>query len=329
MVVEIPATLSSVLARYALDRPRLVGSFDASTRNDNLRIADARARHFVLRRHRRNQDPQRVRFQIGFQRHLEAYGFPAAAAVNARTADPVVVDEEGLPWALFEFVDGEHFDFGRLAQAQEAGRRLAEFHDLADRFAGVAVDSLLEEDVRRFVAKPREVVSELRSAFGNPSLDPELYDYQRRLETIAVSLHPERLDALPCGWLHNDYHGRNMLFRGDAMAALLDFDKLERGPRASDVVRGVLSFGRERRGSRALRPAFARAFLAAYRERRAISSEELAAMPLLAELASAPFAAIHLMLRASHEEPTTAIRRDLQNMRETEAQGQALREILT
>ena len=326
--MEPPATLGQVLARYALDQPRLVGAFDASTRNDNLRVVDAGGRQFVLRRYRRNRDPERVRFQIRFQRHLEAYRLPSAPAVEARTADPVVVDEEGLPWSLFEFVDGAHFDFSRPEQAREAGRRLAEFHDLADRFVGPATASLLEDDVRRFVAAPCEVVDELRAAYGTPSLELELRDFQRRLETIAEARDVERLDALPGGWLHNDYHGRNMLFRGDAMVALLDFDKLERGPRASDIVRGVLSFARERRGSRVLRPSFARGFLAGYRERRGISPEELAAMPALAELAFAPFAAICRMLQADHRDPVAHILSDLQDMRETEGQGAALRQIL-
>ena len=326
--MEPPATVGRVLALYPLDRPRAVGVFDASTRNDNLRVVDAGGRQFVLRRYRRNRDPERVRFQVRFQRHLEAYRVPSASAVEARTADPVVVDEEGFPWTLFEFVDGEHFDFSRAEQAREAGRRLAEFHDVADRFVGAATASLLEDDVRRFVATPRAVVDELRDAYGTPSLELELQDFQRRLETIATSLDVARLDALPAGWLHNDYHGRNMLFRGDAMVALLDFDKLERGPRASDIVRGVLSFARERRGSRVLRPGFARGFLAGYRERRGISPGELAAMPALAELAFAPFAAICRMLQADHQDPVAHIRSDLQDMRETEAQGAALRKIV-
>ena len=326
--MDSPAALASVLARYALDQPRFVGAFDAGTRNDNLRVVDSRGRAFAVRRYRRNRDPERVRFQIRFQRHLDALGFPVARVIESRTADPVVVDEEGFPWTLFELVVGEHFDFARLDQAREAGRRLAEFHDLADRFVAAAKASHLEEDVRRFVATPREVVDELRRAFGSSPLEPEFRRYRRRLEAISVSLPSGLLDALPTGWLHNDYHGRNTLFRDDGMVALLDFDKLERGPRASDIVRGVLSFGRERRGSRVLRPVVARGFLAGYRDRREISPEEIAAMPALAELASAPFEAIVRVLQADQEDPAAAIRRDLQNMRATETQAAVLREIL-
>lgn len=235
----------------------------------------------------------------------------------------MVLDEEGLPWALFGLVEGEHYDFGRLAHAREAGRRLAEFHDLTDRFAE-APRYHLDANLRRFVAAPREIAEGLRRDFGSAALEPEIRRYERRLEAIAASLPPDRFDALPAGWLHDDYHGRNMIFAGDEMVALLDFDKLQRDPRASDIVRGVVSFGRERRGSHTLRPDFVGAFLAGYRERREISREEIEAMPLLIELSWAPFAAIHHMLRADGATPTDAIHGDLDDMRAAERQGPAI-----
>lgn len=72
-----------------------------------------------------------------------------------------MVDEEGLPWALFGLVEGEHYGFGRLAHAREAGRRLAEFHDATNRIAG-APRYHLDVNLRRFVAAPREIIDGLR-----------------------------------------------------------------------------------------------------------------------------------------------------------------------
>jgi Ser/Thr protein kinase RdoA (MazF antagonist) len=85
-----------VLARYPLRDPRVVGAFDASTRNDNVRVVDARGAGAVLRRYRRNRDPRRARFQVCFQRQLEAAGFPVARTVESTSGEAVVVDEEGL-----------------------------------------------------------------------------------------------------------------------------------------------------------------------------------------------------------------------------------------
>jgi homoserine kinase type II len=321
--VELPRTLSSVLARYPLEDPRVVGAFDASTRNDNVRVVDARGGGAVLRRYRRNRDPERARFQIRFQQQLEAGGFPVARTFESTSGETVVVDEEGLPWALFGLVEGEHYDFGRLEHAREAGRRLAELHDVTDRFAE-APRYHLDANLRRFVAAPDEIAEGLRRDFGSAELEPDIRRYERRLEAIADALPPDRFDALPAGWLHDDYHGRNVIFAGDEMVALLDFDKLQRDPRASDIARGVVSFGRERRGSHALRPDFVGAFLAGYRERREISREEIEAMPLLIELAWAPFAAISHMLQADGKAPAAAMRRDLEDMRAAERQGPAI-----
>ena len=112
-------------------------------------------------------------------------------------------------------------------------------------------------------------------------------------------------------------------------SALLDFDKLERGPRASDIgPRGSQLRTRAPGLPRATPALRARFPPTGNRERRAIAREELAAMPALAELSEAPFVAICRMREANGEDPATAIRRDLQYMRETEDQGAALRRIL-
>jgi hypothetical protein len=74
------------------------------------------------------------------------------------------------------------------------------------------------------VAAPQEIADGLRRDFGSAELEPEIRRYERRLKAIAAALPPDRFDALPAGWPNDDYHGRNMIFAADEMAALLDFD---------------------------------------------------------------------------------------------------------
>jgi len=132
--VELPGTLAAVLAQYPLEDPRDLGAFDASTRNDNVR---------VLRRARRRGGapagpPQSRSGARAFPDSLPAAPrgrwLPRRADLESTSGEAVVVDEEGLPWALFGLVEGEHYGFGRLAHAREAGRRLAEFHDATNYF---------------------------------------------------------------------------------------------------------------------------------------------------------------------------------------------------
>ena len=83
---------------------------------------------------------------------------------------------------------------------------------------------------------------------------------------------PERFERLPSGWLHGDYHGRNLVFDGDRIIGLFDFDDADRGPYAHDIAGGMVKFGREGRGLVIPRPTFARAFLDGYESVRPLTA---------------------------------------------------------
>jgi len=112
---------------------RVVSPIEASTRNDSFLVADAGDRRYVLRRHRRNAEGPRVRFQLRFQQHLLSHSFPTSEILGSKLGDPLVAHESGL-WVLFAFVEGSEYDFSRMGQVREAARRLAEFHSVADSF---------------------------------------------------------------------------------------------------------------------------------------------------------------------------------------------------
>ncbi|OQR60857.1 phosphotransferase [Streptomyces maremycinicus] len=69
----------------------------------------------------------------------------------------------------------------------------------------------------------------------------------------------------PVGWVHGDFHPFNLLYRGDAPAAIVDWDRLGVQPRAEEAVRaaaiffvrpdGTLDLPRARRYARAYRRA--------------------------------------------------------------------------
>jgi len=75
-----------------------------------------------------------------------------------------------------------------------------------------------------------------------------------------------------------------MLFRGDEMSGLFDFDFVTEGPRVFDVGRGIFNFGREWRGSRVIRSDFCRAFLDGYTSRMPLSGEERTSLGFMAVL---------------------------------------------
>jgi Ser/Thr protein kinase RdoA (MazF antagonist) len=72
------------LRHYDFDRPRVVRAF-ASERNDNVLVEDAGGRCVVVRHYRRNQDPERIEFQLDVQQHLAACGVPKADVIRTRS----------------------------------------------------------------------------------------------------------------------------------------------------------------------------------------------------------------------------------------------------
>lgn len=223
---------------------------EGGTVNANF-IVDGR---WVLRRHDRNPDIERARLQARFQVHLDEQRFPVPRIVG----DPVRVD--GAVWSLSEFVEGPLFDFGRPMQIAEAGRRLAQLHDVARSFRAVHVPAGGRVWPLEWCAAPELHLQDVRETFGPRHIDEFARAVRHVLEITPVA----RTAELETQWVHGDYHGLNMIFDGDRLAALLDFDAVHVSSRVTDVARGMFSFGRERRGSTTLRPAVVREFLRNY-----------------------------------------------------------------
>ena len=135
------APIESILGMYPIRQASAVGLMEASNRNENYLVADEGGRQYVLRRYRRNRELARVAFQLRFQKHLLANGFPTAPIVLTKEGTDFVVHDD-IPWALFGFIEGSEYDFERMGQVAQAARRLAEFHAIADSFTNSIADAL-------------------------------------------------------------------------------------------------------------------------------------------------------------------------------------------
>ena len=131
--LSISETVGSVLAQYSLSEPKNIRLMEASNRNENFVILDANKNKYILRRYRRNDDRKRALFQLKLQQHLFDNNFPTSEIVKTTSNELIVIINETV-WALFTFMEGKEYDFSRLEQAAEAGRRLAQFHNILSSF---------------------------------------------------------------------------------------------------------------------------------------------------------------------------------------------------
>ncbi|MFF7641616.1 phosphotransferase [Streptomyces canus] len=79
----------------------------------------------------------------------------------------------------------------------------------------------------------------------------------------------------PVGWVHGDFHPFNLLYRGDAPAAIVDWDRLGVKPRAEEAVRAAAIFFVRPAGTLDLPRV--RAYARAYRRTAGATPSELAA----------------------------------------------------
>jgi Ser/Thr protein kinase RdoA (MazF antagonist) len=315
------AVTSSILAAYPFGRLAVVGAFDASFRNENWLVEDERGRRYVLRRNLQHAHVQRIAFQVRFQQHLRQHGFPTAAVVETRSGDPFVLDNEGVAWVLCTYIEGHEYDFGRIGQVAEAARRLAQFHAIAETFPGEAVMLEYQPPIRDWWMSAEENLQALEEMFAGVAVQDELTYLREWWRWVLAEWPLARLDVLPVGWAYGDYHGRNMVFVGDELRGLFDFDELERGPLVFDVARGVHMFGREARGSLRIRPEVARLFIAAYARDRALSREERAALPVMVAMYFPPDARYHRYCQQQRGEDIEArLRREVGIMRALRAE---------
>jgi Ser/Thr protein kinase RdoA (MazF antagonist) len=321
-------SISTVLAAYPLSHPRVVSPFEASTRNDLWLVEDKGNRRYVLTRHRQHRHPGRVEFQLRFQQHLYHNGFPTAEGVETRLGRLLVLTDDGIPWTLSTYITGDPYDFGRIDQVVEAARRLAQSHTTAKSFPGEEVVVEYYRPLRDWWVHADENVRALQESFVGIAVDEEISYLRDRNQWVLSEWPLERFNTLPVGWVHGDYHGRNMVFVGDELRGLFDFDDVTRWPLVYDVARAVYMFGREARGSFRIRPEVARRFVDEYEQYHGLSSEERAAVPMMIAMIFPNDVHYYRYCQWLGEDIEARLRREIRMMRALQAEIQGVREAL-
>ncbi len=174
---------------------------------------------FVLRMYRRGQSDSSIGYELDILNRLRRRGWPVAAAL-----DETVV-QSGLVFALFPFLPGRSNKDETPEQMRCRGRILAGLHselktflavgqrtgwERADEIAGTAeVDILHTSDTARQIAGHLDRV-------------------RSRLDAV----HPS---SFPVTVIHGDFIAQNLLFQGEELSGVIDFDSVHLDLIAADV----------------------------------------------------------------------------------------------
>lgn len=263
--------LAAIAAEYGLGPVESVTRPASGTMNETflLRIGD---RTVVLRRHRRT-DRARVEREHQVMAHARERGIPVPAALRTRDGDPLVF-HSGRWHSVFTFAAGQEVQRGDLtpARTRAMGNTLARIH--------LALGDCPFTDDERVARPPHtaegtlERIERLKAVIctRNPSSQQDR-DALTNLDGQAEALRNFDVSALPPiteepQLVHGDYQHTNLFFAGEAISAVIDWDKVEARIPSQEIVRAMTL-------SLRLQPALCQAFLDGYRGVRELSDVDL------------------------------------------------------
>lgn len=238
--------LARALAHYRLGKAVAVRRIESGFVDDNWLVETERGRYFFKRRHpRRRQPAALVQAQHDLMAHLRRAGLPAPTLVPTSGGETFLALGDDL-YELEEFIDGRPYDHGRPSHLDAAARMLGRYHACVEGFTPQA---FRERDDLYGPANSRASLARLSDAW---QLDrhPELEQVARELAGHADDL-AARFDGhgtLPYLVIHGDYYAGNLLFDGDRIVGVVDYDKANWQPRVAEVAEALIYFASPRPG---------------------------------------------------------------------------------
>jgi homoserine kinase type II len=241
----IDEVLARVLSHYGLGQPETVRLVEDGLVDDNWIVRTGRGRYFLKRHHPVRSDPDRLRAQHALVRRLRAAGFPAPNIRLTLSGDSLLI-LDGRAYELQDYIDGEAYDPGRSSHLEAAGATLAHYHTLLEGFAPPALCTLeaLYTPVQLHLYLARLCES------WQVEQDSDLASVARqlRLKADRLAVRFAGYEGLPYRVIHGDYWAGNLLFEGDRVVGVLDYDKAAWQPRLAELAEGLVYFSSSRPG---------------------------------------------------------------------------------
>jgi homoserine kinase type II len=249
-----------------------VEALQAGSVNSNFRLVDGRGSRYFGRIYE-EQDGEGALSELRLLTELAQCGIPVTEPL--RTAAGPVAQVRGKPFALYPWVDGEILCHTRVTESHctAVGRALARLHLATPRVTPLAGGRFRVEDLLTRLDRIERESPEHR--------DASLH-IRRRLHHYGKRRNPD----LPSGVIHGDLFRDNVLFAGERIAALIDFESAYHGPFAYDLMVTIHAFCY----GDAFRPELVFAMLSGYHAERPLDSVEKEALRVEGGLAALRFA---------------------------------------
>lgn len=210
----------------------------AHQRRHRKMIVDTAKGRFLVKTYKR--DPvvlDALRFQHRLSDHLDANGLPVARIQRAKNGKGIV---EADTWALElqQFVDAEPMRLTSNTLTTSA-RALGRFHQVCQGLPAPPRDV----NMWRFSEVPRTAFQRFFEIARNQAGEAQTIQHCNAialfLQDAAAALDITKRSEFEIGLIHGDWHGANLLFRGEELAAIVDLEFSGNGCYLEDIAYAV------------------------------------------------------------------------------------------
>jgi homoserine kinase type II len=237
--------LERVLSHYPLglltDAQRVKQGFVS----ENWSIATTQGHFFVKCRPQRQGQAGLILAQHELMEYLRRHGFPAPTLIRTLTGETLLALDDRW-YEIQKYIDGEPFDHDRPAHLEEAALTLGTYHSNVRGFAPAALCSLGELYTPRTVHEMLRRLGEAWKVHEDPALAALTEDLRACADELATSFAQHgRLSRLV---IHGDYYADNLIFSGDSIVGVVDYDKARLEPRVVELAEALIYFASSRPG---------------------------------------------------------------------------------
>jgi homoserine kinase type II len=249
-----------------------VESLSEGSVNSNFRLTDASGQRYFARIYE-EQAAEGATSELQLLNELSREGVPTTRPLSAGGSPLAFVS--GKPFALYPWVDGDIVCQQRVTAAHCAavGEALARLHASTSHVTRLAGGRFRIEDLLTRLDRIEQASPEHRDA---------ALHIRRRLRHYTARRNPD----IPSGVIHGDLFRDNVLWQGNRIAALIDFESASHGSFAFDVMVTIHAWCY----GDAFRPDLIDAMLAGYHAVRRFEPVELTALPVEGAIAALRFA---------------------------------------
>jgi len=243
--VESPKKLERVLSRYPLGRLRDAQRPQHGFVNDNWIVDTTGGRFFLKHRHPMLSNPSFVRAQHSLTTWLRSGGFPAPELIRTLDGDTLCIVDSGC-YEIQEYIVGADYDHGRTAHLEEAARTLAQYHRAVGVFAPVELCRSGDSYTPQHISENLAHLVRTWKATTDAESEDSVAGIEAQVEDLAARFQGHR--GLPGLVIHGDYYADNLIFDGDHIVGVVDYDKARWQARTVELAEALIYFACPRPG---------------------------------------------------------------------------------